>query len=44
MEKKEIDDNLLSITKYLVEKHRIKLSVKIQKILYFLFLDYLKEN
>lgn len=43
MKKEIINDNLLSITKYLVEKHKILLSVKIQKILYFLFLDYLKE-
>lgn len=36
--------DLLSITKYIVEKHNIKLSVKLQKILYFLYLEYLKEN
>lgn len=38
------DNNLLSITKYIVEKYNIKLSVKLQKILYFLYLDYLKET
>lgn len=44
MKKKEIRDNLLSITKYLVEKYKIIKPVKLQKILYFLYLDYLKEN
>lgn len=38
------EDKTLSITKYIVENHNIKLSVKLQKILYFLYLDYLKEN
>ncbi|WP_458258308.1 Panacea domain-containing protein [Spiroplasma endosymbiont of Dactylopius coccus] len=44
MKKKEIKNNLLSITKYLVEKYKIIQPVKLQKILYFLYLDYLKEN
>lgn len=35
--------DLLSITKYIVEKHNIKLSVKLQKILYFLYIEYLKK-
>jgi len=44
MKKKEIKNNLLSITKYLVENYKIIQPVKLQKILYFLYLDYLKEN
>ncbi|MCL8209824.1 Panacea domain-containing protein [Spiroplasma attinicola] len=44
VEKEFNDNNLLSITKYIVENYGIKLSVKLQKILYFLYLDYLKET
>ncbi|WP_424526373.1 Panacea domain-containing protein [Spiroplasma endosymbiont of Glossina fuscipes fuscipes] len=37
------NDIIFSITKYLVEKYNIKEPVKLQKILYFLYLDYLKQ-
>jgi|GEM_PF-719683 len=40
----EKQDNLFSITNYLIQKHKITEPVKLQKILYFLYLEYLKEN
>ncbi|WP_375317800.1 Panacea domain-containing protein [Spiroplasma endosymbiont of Virgichneumon dumeticola] len=40
----ELNDELFSITKYLIEKYKIMFSVKLQKVLYFLYLKYLKET
>lgn len=44
MKKIEKEDRLFAITDYLVQKHKITEPVKIQKILYFLYLEYLKEK
>lgn len=44
MTKVEKEDKLFSITNYLIQKHKITEPVKLQKILYFLYLEYLKEN
>lgn len=40
----ELNDELFSITKYLIEEYKIMFSVKLQKVLYFLYLKYLKET
>jgi len=40
----EKDDKLLSISRYIVEKYRMSESVKLQKILYILYIEYLKET
>lgn len=44
VEKIEKENKLFSITSYLIQKHNITETVKLQKILYFLYLEYLKEN
>lgn len=44
VKKKFNNDILLSITKYIVEKYKITQPVKLQKMLYFLYLDYLKQT
>lgn len=36
--------NVLSIAKYLVEKHKILEPLKIQKLTYFIYIEYLKHN
>lgn len=43
LNKKINNEIIFSISKYLVEKYDIKQSTKLQKILYFLYLDYLKQ-
>lgn len=44
MKKKEKESKLFAITDYLIKKHNITEPVKLQKILYFLYLEYLKEK
>ncbi|MBE4704008.1 Panacea domain-containing protein [Spiroplasma platyhelix] len=43
-EKIETQNKLFSITSYLIQEHKITEPVKLQKILYFLYLEYLKET
>lgn len=42
--KVEKENKLFAITNYLIQKHNITEPVKLQKILYFLYLEYWKEN
>ncbi|MCL6429045.1 hypothetical protein LT335_00606 [Spiroplasma sp. JKS002669] len=44
MEKIEVQNKLFAITDYIIKRHKVTDSVKIQKILYFLYLEYLKEK
>lgn len=41
---KVINDNILSIFRHLVFEYNLEEPIKIQRILYFLYLDYVKEN
>lgn len=43
-EQVEKENKLFSIVSYLINKHKITEPVKLQKILYFLYLEYLKEK
>jgi len=40
----ENNDKLLSISRHIIEKYRMKEPVKLQKILYILYIEYLKET
>lgn len=41
---KSMEINILSIAKYLVGKHKIKQSTKIHKLIYFIYLKYLRDK